>query len=113
MAFRSGYLTNCTAFLDLNQNELLDSGETFASTGANGAYTITLPQVCLVHYPQSLFIPLFRFQLSLETLDRMNHSPCARMNINATCPSRLSRPLRVPARADAIGGRHLSSTLSL
>ena len=45
MAFRSGYLANCTVFLDLNQNELLDSGEPFAATSSSGAYTIALPQV--------------------------------------------------------------------
>ena len=45
MAFRSGYLANCSAFLDLNQNELLDSGEPYTTTSSSGAYTIALPQV--------------------------------------------------------------------
>ena len=44
VAFFHGYLAHCTAFLDLNMNETLDSGEPFAATDSIGAFTITLPQ---------------------------------------------------------------------
>ena len=46
VALLNGYLSNCTAFLDLDQNERLDSGEPFAATGSSGAYTLTISQVC-------------------------------------------------------------------
>ena len=60
VAFLAGYLANCLVFLDLNQNELLDSGEPFGATSSSGTYTIALPQVGLCPPdPQSPFVSLF------------------------------------------------------
>jgi len=36
-----GYIVGATVFADANGNNVLDSGEAFATTGANGAFTLT------------------------------------------------------------------------
>ena len=64
LALLNGYLSNCTAFLDLDQNERLDSGEPFAATDSSGAYTLTISQVCgllRARLPEGLWpiLPIF------------------------------------------------------
>jgi len=46
-----GYLANATVFMDKNGNYLLDPGEPFATTDANGAYSLTVDAADLGKYP--------------------------------------------------------------
>ena len=46
-----GYLVNATVFMDKNSNYQLDTGEPFAMTNANGAYTMTVDAADMGKYP--------------------------------------------------------------
>jgi len=46
-----GYLVGATVFMDKNGNYLLDAGEPFATTDANGAYTLTVDPADVGQYP--------------------------------------------------------------
>jgi hypothetical protein len=46
-----GYLVNATVFMDKNGNYQLDAGEPFATTDANGAYTLKIDPADVGKYP--------------------------------------------------------------
>jgi hypothetical protein len=46
-----GYLANASLFLDKNGNYVLDAGEPFTSTDANGAYTLNIQLADVGRYP--------------------------------------------------------------
>lgn len=50
-AVADGYLVNATVFLDKNNNYLLDSGEPFATTDQNGAFTMEVDPADVGKYP--------------------------------------------------------------
>jgi hypothetical protein len=50
-AVADGYLVGATVFLDKNANYQLDAGEPFATTDANGAYTLQVDPADMGKYP--------------------------------------------------------------
>lgn len=46
-----GYLENATVFMDKNGNYILDAGEPFTTTDANGSYTLTVDPADVGQYP--------------------------------------------------------------
>ncbi|HBA86654.1 MAG TPA: hypothetical protein DCZ75_01305 [Geobacter sp.] len=91
-----GYLENATVFLDKNGNYLLDAGEPFAVTDANGAYTLSVDAADVGQYP------IVALAIAGVTYDRTD--------VSATTPITFSYLMSLPK--DGVSGTVSSNFIS-